>query len=677
MRFPVLGVRDFRILLVDRLIAPASFGFSLVGVSFAVLNTTGSSADLSYVLAAQIAPSLVFALLGGIAADRFPPQFVIIAANVLMAIGEGTFGLLALTGHPPLWAMITLEAVTGTGIAIFYPASAALLPRLVPDAMLQEANAISRAAMNAGIMAGSATGGALVAAAGPGWALTVCSAGMVCTVPVLLSLRVSPGTAATEEGLIGQLREGWTEFWSHTWLWVIVLQAGVVMMCWYGAFTVLGPVVARAHLGGPTAWGAISAADACGLIGGGLISLRLTPRRPMLFVVLALAAVSVSPVSLALVLPLPLVCLASFLLGLCIEVMMVQWMVALTRNIPPSKLARVSSYDALGSVMAMPLGALAAGPLGAAIGVSRTQFIAAGAILAASALALIPRDIWSITSDVERVDQVDQPAQASPLHAAGVGTEREPGDRDADDRERQQPGPAHRDRAPVLRGRERGSPDLHHPVERVAARDGLHPARHQPGGHERRGQEHQRQHEERVHADDGLAGSQQHANRVGQRAEHHPHQHRRRDQHDHAARAARVARPAGQAEQHDDQRLVDGADGLLGDGTVQQPHPGCRADQEPVQRPALDLLDHGHARPHVAGHRVHRDDPRDEVLEVGAGRAEPGQVHDLLEQLTEQEQPDRRLHDAERQHPRVAHHGVQLPAGEIPRIPDHLDPSWL
>jgi len=101
-RFPVLGIRDFRLLLTDRLIAPASVGFSIVGVSFAVLKATGSAADLSYVLAAQIAPSLVFALLGGVAADRFPPQRVIIAANLLMALGEGTFGLLALTSSPPL-----------------------------------------------------------------------------------------------------------------------------------------------------------------------------------------------------------------------------------------------------------------------------------------------------------------------------------------------------------------------------------------------------------------------------------------------------------------------------------------------------------------------------------------------------------------------------------------------
>jgi Major Facilitator Superfamily. len=108
------------------------------------------------VLAAQIAPSLVFALIGGVAADRFPPQRVIVAANLLMALGEGTFGLLALTGKPPLWAMIGLEAITGTGAAIFYPASQALLPRLVPRDLLQEASAISRLVMNVGQMSGAA-----------------------------------------------------------------------------------------------------------------------------------------------------------------------------------------------------------------------------------------------------------------------------------------------------------------------------------------------------------------------------------------------------------------------------------------------------------------------------------------------------------------------------------------
>jgi MFS family permease len=403
-RYPVLGIRDFRLLLADRLIAPASVGFSMVGVSFAVLKATNSATDLSYVLAAQIAPSLVFALIGGVAADRFPPQRVIVAANLLMALGEGTFGLLVLTGRPPLWAMIGLEAITGTGVAIFYPASQALLPRLVPRDLLQEASAISRLAMNTGQMSGAAVAGLLVAAAGAGWALLLCGIGMVTTVPLLLSIqgtdRVPVPTQAQAQApsMLTELREGWSEFRSHTWLWVIVAQFCVVMMAWYGAFSVLGPVVAREHLGGPAAWGAITAADAFGLIAGGLASLRLTPRRPMLFVVLTGGAVAISPLSLAMVLPLAAICVASFGLGVFVEMMMVQWTVTMARNIPSDKLARVSSYDVLGSVMAMPAGALIAGPLAAAIGTSRAQYAAAAAIIVASALALIPRDIRTIRS---------------------------------------------------------------------------------------------------------------------------------------------------------------------------------------------------------------------------------------------------------------------------------------
>ena len=118
----------------------------------------------------------------------------------------------------------------------------------------------------------------------------------------------------------------------------------------------------------------------------------------MLFVVLSGGAIAVSPLSLAMVLPLAAICAASFGLGVIVEMMMVQWTVAMTRNIPPDKLARVSSYDVLGSVMAMPAGALIAGPLGTAIGISRAQYAAAAVIIVASALALIPRDIRTIRS---------------------------------------------------------------------------------------------------------------------------------------------------------------------------------------------------------------------------------------------------------------------------------------
>jgi MFS family permease len=421
-RFAVLGYRDFRLLLADRLLAPFAFAFSLVGVSFAVLYATGSTADLSYVLAAQIAPSIVFTLAGGVIADRIPPQWVIIAGNVMIALGEGTFGILVLSGRPQLWQMIVLEALTGTGMAIFYPASQALLPRLVPAGLLQQASAVSRLAMNAGQMGGAVVAGLCVAAFGPGWALAACGVGMLGSVPILLSIRATASAGTGGTGMLRDLRDGWSEFRSHTWLWAIVAQFGVVLMAWYGAFQILGPVVARAHLGGPAAWGAITAADAVGLIAGGLVSLRFTPRRPMLFVVVIGAAIAIGPLSLAMLWPLPLVCLASFGLGITVEIMMVQWTVALARNIPPGKLARVSSYDVLGSVMAMPVGALIAGPLAAAVGVSATQYGAAALIIVASALALIPRDVRRMRAgDALQPDAAAQAtSSASPVNAAHI-----------------------------------------------------------------------------------------------------------------------------------------------------------------------------------------------------------------------------------------------------------------
>ena len=86
--------------------------------------------------------------------------------------------------------------------------------------------------MNTGQMSGAAVAGLLVAAAGPGPALLLCGIGMVSTVPLLLSIRAGRESLRTggAEGAAGpaapsmltELREGWSEFRSHTWLWVIV-----------------------------------------------------------------------------------------------------------------------------------------------------------------------------------------------------------------------------------------------------------------------------------------------------------------------------------------------------------------------------------------------------------------------------------------------------------------------
>lgn len=418
-RFPVLGRRDFLLLLADRLIAPGAMAFSIVGVSFAVLDAGGTPADLSYVLAAQIAPCLVFCLVGGVIADRIAPQRVIAASNLLVAAGEGTFGVLVLTGRPQLWQMILLEVVTGAGIATFYPASQALLPVLVPAGELQQASALSRLAMNVAQMSGAAVAGVVVAVVGPGWALTICGAGVIATVPMLLSIRAGTAGAPSAAGMLGDMRDGWSEFRSHTWLWVIVAQYCVVMMAWFGGFEVLGPVVAQQHLGGPAAWGAIMAAQSVGLVAGGLLSLWRAPEHPMRLVAAIGVVLALTPLALALLWPLPLVCLVSFVVGTATEYMMVVWTVTMARTIRPDALARVSGYDGLGSMMATPIGALIAGPAATAIGVRRTQYGAAALIAAVSAAALLPRDVRTRTAIPGTANPETGPAAVAAGRPAG------------------------------------------------------------------------------------------------------------------------------------------------------------------------------------------------------------------------------------------------------------------
>src|SRR5258708_14904811 len=93
--------------------------------------------------------------------------------------------------------MSALEALTGTGTAMFYPASQALLPRVVPMALLQEASSISRMGMNAGQMAGAAAGGLVVAVVGPGWALALSGACVAGTVPLLTRIKARAGSAVS------------------------------------------------------------------------------------------------------------------------------------------------------------------------------------------------------------------------------------------------------------------------------------------------------------------------------------------------------------------------------------------------------------------------------------------------------------------------------------------------
>jgi predicted MFS family arabinose efflux permease len=396
LRLGPFGHRDFRLLFIGRTTSFVGNAFANVALAFAVLELTGSKADLGYVLAARALPQVLFLLAGGIWADRLPRHRVMVVSNLLSGLSQATVAALLLSGHARIWELGALAAVNGMSSAFFFPASTGIVPQTVPRPLLQSANAVLRLGLNGSFIGGAALGGVIVAATSPGVGIA-CDAGSFFLAALFLALIRLPASLRMESStFLADLGEGWREFSSRPWLWAIVAQFGFVNAAEQACTFVLGPAIAKAHLGGAAAWGLVLTAQSIGLVAGGLLLLRLRPRR--LLLTATLGFLLTIPFLLALSAPAALVVVvaAAAIGGIGTEIFGVLWETTLQQEISQETLSRVSAYDALGSFVLIPLGVAAAGPVAQAIGTRETILGAAALSLTVTLAVLLVRDVRTI-----------------------------------------------------------------------------------------------------------------------------------------------------------------------------------------------------------------------------------------------------------------------------------------
>jgi MFS family permease len=396
LRLGPFGHRDFRLLFLGRTTSFVGNAFANVALAFAVLELTGSKADLGYVLAARAAPQVLFLLAGGIWADRLPRHRVMVASNLLSGLSQSAVAALLLSGHARIWQLGVLAAVNGMSSAFFFPASTGIVPQTVPRPLLQSANALLRLGLNASFIGGAALGGLIVAATSPGVGIACDAASFFLAALFIRLIRIPVSLRMEGSTFLADLGEGWREFSSRPWLWAIVAQFGFVNAAEQGCTWVLGPAIAKAHLGGAAAWGLVLTAQSLGLVAGGLLLLRLRPRR--LLLTATLGFLLTIPFLLALSAPATLVVVvaAAAVGGLGTEIFGVLWETTLQQEISQERLSRVSAYDALGSFVLIPLGVAAAGPVAQAIGTRETILGAAALSLTVTLAVLLVRDVRTI-----------------------------------------------------------------------------------------------------------------------------------------------------------------------------------------------------------------------------------------------------------------------------------------
>jgi len=398
-----LRLAPFRRLALGRAAAMLGNGGAPIALAFAVLRITGSPAQLGLVVAVRSLFNVAFVLFGGVLADRIPRRLVLVGSSALSAASQGALAALVLTHHATVPWILVLSACNGTFAAFAMPASSALLPQTVPDELRRQANALNRMAANGAMIGGAALGGAVVAVAGPGWGLAIDATTFALAGLLFSGVRVESTTALAQEpspmpassGMLHELRVGWQEFVARRWVWTIVATFCFLNAAYSGAVGVLGPTIADESFGSG-GWGLVLASETIGMLVGGVLGLRLRPQRPLLVGVVCMAGCAFLPFALALGMPVAILAGVNFLAGMGVEQAGIAWETSLQQEIPEDRLARVYSYDALGSFVAIPLAQATVGPLSAAIGVHTTLLGAAVVILGCTVAMLAVRDVRAL-----------------------------------------------------------------------------------------------------------------------------------------------------------------------------------------------------------------------------------------------------------------------------------------
>jgi len=369
----------FRFLLSGRVVSMTGNAVAPIALAFAVLDLTGSALDLGIVVGGRSITTIVFILIGGVVADRLPRSVVMVASSTLAAASQAAVAALVLTHTATIPLLLGLSCVNGLVSAFAFPAVSALVPQTVNDDERTQANALNRLGSNAAMILGAALGGLLVAGVGPGWGLAVDSATFLVSAVLFGLVRGKDHRAPSSEGarMLTELREGWREFVSRPWVWIVVLGFTFFNMAEQGALNVIGPTVADASFG-RTVWGLVLAAETAGGVIGALIAMRVRVRRLLLLGIVCCVAPPTLLVALALTPVATVLIPAALLTGLAIEQFSIAWEVSIQEHIPADKLARVYSYDALGSLLGIPVGQILAGPLAVALGASPALLIASG-----------------------------------------------------------------------------------------------------------------------------------------------------------------------------------------------------------------------------------------------------------------------------------------------------------
>lgn len=398
-----LRERPFRLYFVAQSLS--AIGSSLVPVALAltVLEVTGSPTALGIVVAAPVVPQLLLLLAGGVLADRLERRRLLVLCNAVMAVSQLGTALLLIAGTASgslsIPALLATQVLFGGAKAFSSPALIGVVADLVDSEDRQAAQALMSMTKNSARIVGPLIAGVLVALDIGAYALAIDSVSYVAAAFLLSRIPATSSPVRPSSDFISELKEGWRTLTSKSWVWSMILSFSFYQGVVLPSLLVGGPLLAVTTSLGRHGWAAVLSAQGVGAVLGGAVLLRWRPRRPLIMSTLLVSATSAQLVALASLAPLSIVVVLSALASAAVVSSDTLWLSTLQREVPPHQIARISSYDWLGSLAFNPVGLAVMGVLLTHVDPRPILLTVAGLNLAVRAAVLVPEGVRGITQE--------------------------------------------------------------------------------------------------------------------------------------------------------------------------------------------------------------------------------------------------------------------------------------
>ncbi|MEU6389375.1 MFS transporter [Streptomyces sp. NPDC046939] len=263
------AARVFRALWIAQLVSNTGSWMQTVGAQWLLVGH--SAATVTLVQTVSSLPVVLLALPSGVLADRFDRRKVLLVSQATMLTVATVLTVLAFQGALDPTRLLALTFLLGCGTAPMGPAWQAIQPELVAREQLGQAAALGAVNMNLARAVGPALGGAVVAAAGPGWVFAFNALSYLAIMAVLLTWHrtgTAQAPAAHREGLLAAAQAGRRYVWHAPGIRRILLRTALFIPGGAALWSLLPLVASRSLLLGSGGYGLLLGVVGVGAVGG-------------------------------------------------------------------------------------------------------------------------------------------------------------------------------------------------------------------------------------------------------------------------------------------------------------------------------------------------------------------------------------------------------------------------